>query len=219
VEAPPVTEPDVTITDFLLTVEAGIFAGLLARTGAPSPIRTWFVVFFGATALASLSGGLVHGFFPTAGPAPSRALAAGNALWRTVLVSLGVVALAAWAIGARLLAADRVAGLVTAAAWTEFVVYAAVVLVVTDAFSAAIVNYLPATLFLLAAFVVAARSADGTPLRLGVWGLVLTLVAAGVQRARLALHPVYFNHNALYHLLQAVALFLIFRSAASLAAR
>jgi hypothetical protein len=46
---------------------------------------------------------------------------------------------------------------------------------------------------------------------------VLTLVAAAVQQARIALHPTYFNHNALYHLLQAIALFLIFRAAIFLA--
>jgi len=33
------------------------------------------------------------------------------------------------------------------------------------------------------------------------------VVAAAVQQARIALHPNYFNHNALYHLLQAIALF------------
>ena len=44
----------------------------------------------------------------------------------------------------------------------------------------------------------------------GAWGLALSLVAAGLQHFRIALHPVYFNHNALYHVVQAIALYFIF---------
>ncbi len=39
------------------------------------------------------------------------------------------------------------------------------------------------------------------------------LVAAGVQQLGIALHPVYFDHNALYHLIQAVAVLMLFLSA------
>jgi len=68
-------------------------------------------VFFSATALASLAGGAVHGFF-----------ADSKALWRFVLIALGVVSASAWAIGARLLFTDRVAGYVTTAALVELAV-------------------------------------------------------------------------------------------------
>jgi hypothetical protein len=68
-------------------------------------------------------------------------------------------------------------------------------------------------LFLIVAFFARYQSNAVTPLAQGLAGLLLTLVAAGVQQARLAVHPTYFNHNALYHLLQAIALFLIFRGA------
>jgi hypothetical protein len=47
----------------------------------------------------------------------------------------------------------------------------------------------------------------------GVTGLALTFVAAAVQQLRIAIHPVYFNHNALYHVIQAGALLLIFVAA------
>jgi hypothetical protein len=43
--------------------------------------------------------------------------------------------------------------------------------------------------------------------------LGLTFVAAAVQQARVALHPRYFDHNALYHLIQAAGLYLVFRGA------
>ena len=195
-------EADVTITDYILAIEALAFAVLIARTATETPVQRWFVIFFGATAAASLAGGTVHGFF-----------ADSKALWRFELIALGVVSASAWAIGARLLFTDRVAGFVTAAALVELAVYSLLVVFVTDSFSIAIANYLPSTLFLIVAFFASYRSGAGTPVAIGLYGLLLTLAAAAVQQARIGLHPTYFNHNALYHLLQAIALFLIFRAA------
>ena len=195
------TEPDVTITDFLLSLEALAFAVLIARS-ATTLLQRWFMIFFLATAVASLAGGLVHGFFSDS-----------KVLWRLVLIALGVVSAAAWSIGARMLFSDRIADLITLAAWIEVVAYALIVAFVTDAFAIAIANYLPSTLFLIVAFFAAYRSSTAGPLALGLGGLVLTLIAAGVQQSGIVLHPKYFNHNALYHLLQALALFCIFRAA------
>jgi len=205
------TEPDVTITDFILALEALVFAALIARSTATTPLRAWFVLFFGATAIASLAGGSVHGFFPTSGPAEAGPYVIGNVLWRTVLLALGVVSASAWAIGAHLLFTDRTARFVATAAWVEFVAYAFVVIFVTDAFLLAIVNYLPATLFLIVAFYAHYRAHPGEPILLGLTGLILTLVAAGIQRAGIGLP--HFNHNAIYHLLQGIALLLIFGAA------
>ena len=193
-------EPDVTITDFLLAFEALAFAVLTARSSTTT-LQRWFVIFFGATALASLAGGLVHGFFSDS-----------KLLWRLVLIALGVVSAAGWAIGADLLFTDRTARLVATAAWVAFAAYAFVVIFVTDTFLVAIVNYLPSTLFLILAFSVHYRAEGETPVLIGLTGLFLTLVAAAVQQSGIALHPKYFNHNALYHVLQAVALFLVFRA-------
>lgn len=195
------TEPDVTITDFLLSLEALAFALLIARSVA-TPLQRWFVIFFLATAAASLAGGMVHGFFTDS-----------RILWRLVLIALGIVSAAAWVIGGAMVFSDRIAYLITVAAWIQFVAYAFIVAFVSDAFVVAIVNYLPSTLFLILAFFTAYRASAATPLALGLGGLALTLIAAGVQQSGIALHPKYFNHNALYHLLQAIALFLIFRGA------
>jgi hypothetical protein len=56
------------------------------------------------------------------------------------------------------------------------------------------------------------RTHDSATL-IGTIGMLLTLVAAGVQHFRISLHPHYFNHNAFYHLLQGIALFMIFVAA------
>jgi hypothetical protein len=43
-------------------------------------------------------------------------------------------------------------------------------------------------------------------------------MGAAVQQLRIGLHPAYFNHNALYHLVQAVALALVFAACRDLLA-
>src|SRR4029453_13162664 len=97
-------------------------------------------------------------------------------------------------------------------------VYAAVIVFVTDEFWVAGAGYLPAAMFLLAGFLRAAIRTRASWARLGAWGLVLSFAAAAIQQLRIALHPVYFNHNALYHLVQAVALALLFMASRGLLA-
>jgi len=41
-------------------------------------------------------------------------------------------------------------------------------------------------------------------------GLALSAVAALLQASRVAIHPIYFDHNAVYHVLQAIALVLLY---------
>ena len=78
---------------------------------------------------------------------------------------------------------------------------------------------LPAAAFLLAGFLRAAVRERASWARLGACGLALSFAAAAIQQLRIALHPVYFNHNALYHLVQAVALALLFIAFRGLLAR
>lgn len=198
------TEPDVALTDFLLSLEAGLFAVLLWRTGSGSDLRLSFVVFFAATAVSALTGGIVHGFFTASYTTP------GVVLWRLTLIALGVVALAMWTIGARLLLPPSAARIVFVVITMVAVAYAITVAVVSDDFRIAIAHYLPPTLFLLFAFAVAYRRDRRLPLLAGVIGMMLTLVAAYVQQRKIALHPIYFNHNALYHAIQAAGLALMY---------
>ncbi len=205
------TEPDVVITDFLLTLEAALFGILLWRSGsADSDLRLPFVVFFGATAIAALTGGAVHGFFT------ENYSGMGIALWRLTLLALGIVALATWVIGARLLLPVSAARVLEMIAAAVAIGYAVIIVAVNDSFRIAIAHYVPPTLFLFFAMAAVYQRDHQSSTLAGLLGLVLTLVAAFVQQRRIALHAVYFNHNALYHAIQAVALFLIFRSAREL---
>ena len=201
----------VALTDYGLALESAILAGLLWRgRHQPPSLDTRFAVFFGATALAALAGGTFHGFVT------DEQRLVGALLWRVTLLAIGVAATAAWQVGAGLLLPPRVASWLSLVAALGFLGYAIVVTFVTQDFSIAIASYLPAALFLLVAFGEAYRRTGARPVLLGMLGLGLSILASGIQQARMGVHPVYFNHNALYHLIQAVALILVFQSARGL---
>ena len=203
-----ITEPDVTLTDYLVATECALFTYLLARKGnRKHPLRIWFAVFFGSISVAGIAGGTVHGFFldiETLGY---------QILWPLTLVAIGVTALAAWVIGARIYFSPKVAGWVSIVAATQFAGYCLIVLLITQLFTIAMINYLPAVIFLTIVFTVIYIQARERKVLIGLVGFLLTFIAAGVQQGGIALHPTYFNHNALYHLIQAIALFLIFWAA------
>ncbi len=202
------TEPDVTLSDYGLAIECALFAYVLYQHGdSQEPLRTWFMLFFGSGGVAAMIGGTVHGFFR------DESKRAHAILWRTTLIVIGVGALAGWAIGANILFSPGVARLLSIIAAVEFAVYCLAVLFISQTFMLAVMNYLPATSFLCCALAVAYARSGERELLVGLAGLILTFVAAGVQQGGIALHPVYFNHNVLYHVIQAAALFLIFWSA------
>ena len=208
------SEPDVTLTDYGLAIECAVLVLLLLRQGDPQePLRIWFALFFASVGLAALAGGTVHGFFPgeeTLGHAM---------LWPTALIAIGLTAMAGWAIGARLLFSTDVARRIILAAAVEFVAYSVLVLLISQRFMFAVINYLPAVMWLALALAIVYARVRQRPVLVGLAGLLLTFVAAGVQQAGVALHPIYFNHNALYHVIQAIALLMIFWSARWFVAR
>ncbi len=203
------TEPDVALTDYGLAIESGVFAWLLINRGSGrgGPLGRWFVLFFQTTAAASLAGGTVHGF-----PLDQKTLAA-RMLWPATLIAIGGAALAAWAIGAYIQFPADGARWISRAAMLEFAIYAGAVMLGSQAFSVAVLNYLPAATFLLFAFALAYMRQRDRGFILGAAAMLLTFVAAGVQLAGIGLHPRYFTHNALYHLIQGVSLVMMFASA------
>lgn len=202
------TEPAVTLTDYALAIESAVFVFALVRPEVRDrTVRFWFVVFFASISVASALGGTVHGFFLDAS-SPGRTM-----LWPATLLAILVTSLAAWNISAILELDDRGATLVRRLAIAQFVIFSLVVLFVSSKFYVAIGAYLPSTLILLFALASTYRRRPESAIRWGVTGLALTLVAAAVQQLRIGIHPVYFNHNALYHVIQGAALGMIFVAA------
>jgi hypothetical protein len=194
------------LTDYGLAIECALLAAFLYRTPTTAvPLRFYFVAFFCAVGLAALLGGTDHGFLLDK-TTRLRAI-----VWKGTLLAIGLSALAAWQAGA-LLIAPTPARWIRAGTVVVFIGYLFAV-ARSDAFLVAIVHYLPAVMFLLAVFGWRYLRGQEQHYLWGVVALLLMFVAAGVQQARIGLHPVLFNHNALYHLIQAVALLLLFYAA------
>ncbi len=201
-------EPAVVLTDTALGLESAAFAVMLAGTPVRvgSPLRVPLVTFFAATSAASLLGAALHGM-STDRTDPRR-----RALWRMSLTSIGVASLASWWLAARIALADTQSADVGRAATLAHVPYFALVLGSDQPYGVVVVWYLPAAL--------AVGGALATPLgsrryrrsaRIGLIALGVTLLAAWTQVRRIGLGR-HFDHNAVYHSLQAVGVALFFRA-------
>lgn len=104
------------------------------------------------------------------------------------------------------------------AAAIAYAVYAALIVLVAPVFSLALAHYLPAALFLLVALARAWRQTHDPRVREALLGLVVLLAGSVVQWRGIALHPIYFSHNALYHVIAGVGLVLLFRGSRRLTA-
>jgi hypothetical protein len=205
------TEPDVTLTDYAIALECAILCVLATRwPAAGTALRRWWIVLFASIGAGALFGGTVHGFFLDEQSLGHRVL------WPATLLALGVTSVAMWFVGSTAALREPRATWLRRAALTALGVYAYVVIFVDSRFLVAIAMYLPATVFLLVTLIVLHARDRRRGLAIGIVGLLLTFVAAAIQQLRVAIHPVYFNHNALYHVIQGIALVMIYVGARAL---
>jgi len=198
------TEPDVALTDFALALECAVLAGWIARSPGVTATRRSWIAFYLATGLAAALGGIWHGFYTEPGPLS-------RAIWTATILGIGGAAAAVWVIGARALLEPAQARKVIVAATGLLAPYAVGVLVNRGGtFVLAIAAYLPATLWLLVAFAQAWRARGTAALGVGLAGVLATLGAVAVQRT---------GANALYHVVQGIALALIAIGARALPGR
>jgi hypothetical protein len=205
-----ITEPDVALTDYLLTVECiALPVWLYLKTSAKRiSLIKWYLLFYVSVAIASLAGGTFHGFFT--GPRS----AAGSIIWCFTLIAIGANALSSWNLSAELLELpERKRFLILVLSAIYFILYSIYVAVTVPKFLVAVIGYVPATLFLLYAAWRTWQSSHNKAAACGVIGMVLTIVAAIVQQTRISIHPQYFNYNALYHVIQGIALLIFARFA------
>lgn len=200
-----VAEPMTMITDYAMGALAFALAmRLLTDESAGSQLsgRLWAAAFV-MTAIGAFLGGTSHGFIEVM---PG---AVGRATWKATLVAtgLGSACLLAAAVTAATAGPLRHA-LVGAVALK--LAYYAWTIATKDDFTLVIVDYGTA----LVAVVVAAWVATPSGLTPAAWwitaGVGVAVVAGVIQWARLAPH-VRFNHNDLFHLVQMVSLYLLYR--------
>jgi len=130
--------------------------------------------------------------------------------------NLGITALSEYGIAARILLTPRSSNVALFAAVLIFAAYVATVVAGSSAFRVAIINYLAGLVFLAIALARLYASNRSRAALVGLMGLFLTAAASIAQQIHISIHPHYFNHNALYHLLEAIALLLIYISGRSL---
>ena len=200
-----------TLTDYGLTVLCSWFAwNYLPKTHSHQPRALW-TLFFGSIAVASLTGGTVHGFFLDQSTFGYRIL------WPTTLIAIGVTAATVWVlIGFSISkSVDSVKNWAFFAV-IMFLIYSTVVLFYSQRFTVVILNYVPAMVALLVVNIREYVRTSSTPYLLVIGGILVILVAACIQQAGLGIHPNYFNHNSTYHLVQALGLLLLFKGAKGL---
>jgi hypothetical protein len=201
-----VTQLDVSLTDYGLAAECLWFSCRMARLQAAtaSALPRLFTAFFLSIAIAAVAGGTVHGFF-------LNEISLGNRiLWPFTLIVVGLTALFGVQIGASLQFPRSTAEYVNRGSVAIFLAYCALVLFVSRDFRIAVLDYVPALVFLGVAFLLASRRHRRPRLLIGFMGVCTMLFAAVAQQARIGIHPLYFDHNALYHVLQGIALFMVF---------
>jgi hypothetical protein len=154
-----------------------------------------------------VTGGTVHGFFPDE-PSPGYRM-----LWPMTLLAIGGTAVAAWAIGARLALRESAARRLIAAVCGVFGIYSLIVLSGFHPFSLAIAHYAPSALFLFVALTTRRLRSPDAGLGWGITAVGLMALAGLIQYLGIGIDPVYFTHNAVYHLIQGMALILFYFAA------
>ena len=188
-------EPDVVLTDLGLALLGGYFAVRLKRGHG--------AVVMAALASAALWGAVFHAWFPDRTATPG-----GFAVWLLVAGSIIAVAAALLWISLSLLGARRVVRRALVAIYAAACV--ALVLFVDESFGMIVRFYAPVLLLTIGVTAREALRSRDIAWRWVAGGLVVSALAALAQQRRVALHPAYFDHNALYHVIQAAALVLLY---------
>jgi hypothetical protein len=200
-----INDPDVVLTDLALALLAGYLARRLWTIPGDNRLPRAGTLLLGALASAAFWGAIFHGFFPAGTATLSGALA-----WSPVVLSIVVAASVLLALALRILAPQLSWHVRKYLVRTYAIAFAAVALLLDHSFTGIVYFYVPALFLLLVAAwrqAIGSRSAGWT---LIATGLLLSGVAAILQQARIAIHPVYFDHNAVYHVVQSIAVLLLY---------
>jgi len=205
-----IVEPMTTLTDYMITVAACYFGLQLAFSRRDEQrCRYFWAVGFMFIGLGALLGGTSHGFVNYLSDA------ALNAVWKGTLATVGLsmafavagtvisnVSLTAWR---KLLHGLNVIGLLFYTAWvSRHGGYLAVIVITVASLG----------LIAMLQMKVLVRN-NSSAARWIVAGVLVSFLSAAIQRSGIALHQ-HFNHNDLYHVVQLLGLYLLYRGVAQL---
>jgi len=200
-------EPMTVVTDLILSALAVYFAVCLGRQHEllHMNVHLYFSYAFWALSLGALLGALTHGL------GRNLSVAAGRILWRGTLFSLGVAAFfLLLATGYHAFSVQSVQLL----EWMAVLLLAlyAIVILRDDRFLWAVLFYATALLVMLSVMLYDLFSRGLAGSGIVVAGILVSFAAAIIQRSGLTLHR-HFNHNDLYHVIQMIGLYYLYRGA------
>jgi hypothetical protein len=200
-----VTEPVTLLTDYILCAECLVFAVLLFwKAKNERPILFWSISFF-TIALAAAAGGTYHGFVQ------SLSVPVSSALWKITLYSIGVSTFCM--LSGMILAAlkGKVRTFLLILAAIQFLGF--VILIGRSyEYKYVIHDYVPAMAVILALCILRLNKPYA------IWiiaGILISFAAAGIQLSGFTLHK-NFNHNDLYHVVQMIGMYLLYRGGSEL---
>jgi hypothetical protein len=199
-------EPDVAFTDLGLAILGGYFGWRLGTTPRGGALPRMAAVIMGGLASAAFWGAIFHAFFPAKTTTPPGFLA-----WVPVVLSIVIVAATLLGLALSLLAPRLPSRLSRTIVLVYALAFTAVVLLVDDSFGSIVRFYGPTLVLMLIAAVFQAVRTRSTGWALIAGGFVISILAALLQQAEVSIHPLYFNHNAVYHVVQGIALVLLYR--------
>jgi hypothetical protein len=191
----------VGLTDLLLSAEALVLGCLLLSHA--SKVRSYVVALFYLLGASSFLGAIFHLFFPL-----KVATESGWIVWLLVAGSIGLTAILLWCLTAFLTFGKHGLRVATLLSPLYFVVFMFEIAAVDYHYGTIILFYAPAVVAFGAVALCKAikKKAGWSTVFVGV---ALSAIAAVVQSSTLSL--ALFDHNTLYHILQAVALYVLYK--------
>lgn len=197
-------EPATLLTDYLLAVLGGYLAWRLHRQ---NPAARWWIRALLAMAVSAFVGGSYHGFAPNFAPDVAAVW------WRLVLMLVcGIGFCMGISLIREIVPPGRQRGW-NAVAIAKFML-SLVMVIAYPKFLVAMLDYGLAMLAWAVAAIVCRRKWSGWMLA----GVGLSALAGWVQQSRLGISA-HFNHNDVYHLIQALALIGFYRGGCLLGRR
>jgi hypothetical protein len=201
-----VTEPDVALTDLALALECFVLTLRFTRSRVPDVWqRQAFRLLFWSAGAAALIGGLYHGYLLEAS---NRVY---GSVWLVIFLAAGLASFGCWMIASSVFFSRKASRDVNLVGIVLLLIYLASALVRMRSFLSVVAATSVTALALLAAYVHAYRRNRNPRALYGVAGILLVFAGSAIQRSGWDLHP-RFTHDALYHVMLGISLYLIYLS-------
>jgi hypothetical protein len=196
---------DVVFTDLALAILGAYLGWRLWLMPGRMRLPRAGALLLGALASAAFWGAIFHALFPD-----GTATISGAVAWSPVVLSIVVAAAVMLDLALEILVPRVGPGIRRYIVMMYAAGFAAVALLLDRSFTSIVYFYVPALLLLLLAAARRAISGRSIGWTLVAAGLLMSVGAAVLQQARVAIHPVYFDHNAVYHVAQSIAILFLY---------